>query len=144
MWTSCRAFMIKYWLKVSLVASRTSKATTATAHEHPGHPVATLSSRFKRSHGSVPCPHSLGKHSHSHLVLFSHVKSKRLSKVWQAHVGADVIVLGLSSITSGTCFASPGGGCLPPRPQGIVELTLSRLFSLSSFPSGRSCNLHPS
>ena len=63
--------MIKYWLKVSLVASQTSKATTATAHKHPAHPVATLCSRFERSHGSVPCPHSLGKHSHSHLVLFS-------------------------------------------------------------------------
>ena len=42
-------------------------------------------------------------------------------------MGADVIVLGLSSITSGTCFAleGKGVGCLPPRPQGIVELTLS-------------------
>ena len=38
---------------------------------------------------------------------------------------ADIIVLGLSSITSGTCFASLGEGCLLPRPQGIVELTLS-------------------
>ena len=42
-------------------------------------------------------------------------------------MGADVIVLGLSSITSGTYFASlgVGGCCLPPRSQGIVELTLS-------------------
>ena len=102
--------MIKYWLKVSLVASQTSKATTATAHKHPAHPVATLCSRFERSHGSVPCPHSLGKHSHSHLVLFSHVKSKWLSKVWQAQGRPDVIVLGLSSLTSGPCFASLAGG----------------------------------
>ena len=41
-------------------------------------------------------------------------------------MGADIIVLGLSSITSGTCFARLWGwGCLPPRPQGIVDLTLS-------------------
>ena len=42
-------------------------------------------------------------------------------------MGADVIVLALSSITSGTYFASlgVGGCCLPPRSQGIVELTLS-------------------
>ena len=46
-------------------------------------------------------------------------------------MGADVIVLGLSSITGGTCFASLGGreGCIPPRPQGIVELTLSLSLS---------------
>ena len=37
---------------------------------------------------------------------------------------------GLSSITTGTCIASLGG-CLPPRPQGIVELTLSLSLSLS-------------
>ena len=34
------------------------------------------------------------------------------------------------------------GGCVPPRPQGIVELTLSRLFSLSSFLSRRLCKFH--
>ena len=111
--------------------SKATAATAASAHKHPSHPVATLSSgniiqQFQEiSHGSVLCPHSLGQHSHSHLVLFSHIKSKQLSKSVRPKVGADVIVLGLSSITSGTCFASPGGGCLPPRPQGIVELTLS-------------------
>ena len=72
MLTSWGTFTIKSWPKVSLVASRTSKATTATARKHPGHPVATLSRRFG-SHGSVPCPHSLEQHSHSHLVLFSHI-----------------------------------------------------------------------
>ena len=43
-------------------------------------------------------------------------------------MGADIIVLGLSSITSGTCFVSlewvGREGGLPSRPQGIVELTL--------------------
>ena len=49
-------------------------------------------------------------------------------------MGADIIVLGLSSITSGACFANLGrgaGGCLQPRPQGIVELTFSLSLSLS-------------
>ena len=70
-------------------------------------------------------------------------------------MGADIIVLGLSSITSGACFANLGrgaGGCLQPGPQGIVELTfslslslsLSRLFGPYGFPSGRLCKLHSS
>ena len=122
--TTCGTLTNKSWPKVSLVASRISKATAATACKHPNHPGATLSSHFKRSHGSVPHPPSLGQYSHSRLVLFSHVKSKRLSRVWQVHGGPDVTAPGLSSVTSGTCFASLGG-CLPPKPQGIVELTLS-------------------
>ena len=48
-------------------------------------------------------------------------------------MSADVIVSGLSSVTTGTCFASPERrGCLLPRPQGIVELTLSLSLSLST------------
>ena len=46
--TSCGTFMIKSWPKVSLVASRTNKATAATARKHPSHPVAILSSSFGR------------------------------------------------------------------------------------------------
>ena len=38
-------------------------------------------------------------------------------------MGADIIVLGLSSITSGTCFASLGV-LSSTQTQGIVELTL--------------------
>ena len=79
--------MNKSWPKVSLVASQTSKATAATARKRHSHPVATLSSWLEISPQSVPCPHSLGQHSPSHLVLFSQVKSKRLSKVWQAQGG---------------------------------------------------------
>ena len=57
---------------------------------------------------------------------------------------ADVIVPGLSSITSGTCFASLGEGCLPPRPQEIVELTLSLdcLAHPVSFPGGCATSTH--
>ena len=59
-------------------------------------------------------------------------------------MGADVIVPGLSSITSGTCFASLGEGCLPPRPQGIVELTFSLdcLACLVSLPGDRATSIH--
>ena len=50
-------------------------------------------------------------------------------------MGADVIVPCLSSITSGTYFASlRGWGCLLLRPQQIVELTLS--LDCLGFPGG--------
>ena len=51
-------------------------------------------------------------------------KVNGLARSCKPKAGADVIVMGLSSVNSGTCFASLGC-CLPPRPQGIVELTLS-------------------
>ena len=137
--TSCRTFTIKSLPKVSLVASWSSKATTATARKYPGHPVAMLFSCFWRSHGSVPCPHSLGQHSHSHLILFSHVKSKLLSKVWQAQGGPNIIVPGLSSVTTGTCFASLGV-LSSAQTSGNCINSLSRMFS----PSRRLCNLHSS
>ena len=55
-----------------------------------------------------------------------------------------MIVPGLSSITSGTCFASLGEGCLPPRPQEIVELTLSLdcLACLVSFLGDYATSIH--
>ena len=60
-------------------------------------------------------------------------------------MGADVIVPGLSSITSGTCFPSlgVGAGCLRPRPQGI-ELTLSLdcLVHLVSLPGDCATSMH--
>ena len=60
-------------------------------------------------------------------------------------MGADVIVPGLNSITSGTCFASLGRVCcLPPRPQGIAELTLSLdcLAHLVSLLGDRATSIH--
>ena len=63
-------------------------------------------------------------------------------------MGADVIVPGLNSITSGTCFArlggGGGGGCLLPRPQAIVELTLSLdcLARPVSLPGDRATSIH--
>ena len=60
-------------------------------------------------------------------------------------MGADVIVPGLNSITSGTCFASLGRVCcLPPRPQGIVELTLflDCLAGLVSLPGDYATSIH--
>ena len=63
-------------------------------------------------------------------------------------MGADVIVLGLSSITSGTCFVSlewvGREGGLPSRPQGIVELTLSLdcLAHLVSLLGDRATSIH--
>ena len=66
-------------------------------------------------------------------------------------MGADIIVPGWSSITSGTCFASlgmgergGGGGCLLPRPQGIVELTLflDCLAGLVSLPGDYATSIH--
>ena len=62
-------------------------------------------------------------------------------------MGADVIVLDLSSVTTGTCFTSLGGrgaGCLLPRPQGIVELTLSLdcLARLVSLPGDCATSTH--
>ena len=117
--------MKKSWPKVSLVASQTSKVTAATAHKHPSHPVATLSSLLEINHWSVPCAHNLGQHSHSHLVLFSHVKSKRLSKVWQAQGECWGSCTGFEFYYQWDLFCKPEGGCLPPRPQEIVELTLS-------------------
>ena len=54
--TSCGTLTTRSWPKVSLVASRTSRATAAIACRHLGHPVATLSSSLEReatglSHG---------------------------------------------------------------------------------------------
>ena len=70
-------------------------------------------------------------------------------------MGADVIVPGLSFVTSGTCFASLRrcrgmgcggrcGDCLPPRPQGIVELTLflDCLAGLVSLPGDYATSIH--
>ena len=63
-------------------------------------------------------------------------------------MGADIIVPGLSSITSGTCFVSLEGvgreGGLPSRPQGIVELTLSLdcLACPVSFPGDCATSIH--
>ena len=46
--TSCGTFTIRSWPKVSFAASRTSKATVATARRQLGHLVATLSSCFEK------------------------------------------------------------------------------------------------
>ena len=142
--TSCGTFMIKSWPKVSLVASWTSKATAATARKHPSHPVATLSSWLEISHGSVPCPHSLGQHSRSHLVLFSHIRSKQLSKIWQAQGGCWHNCTRFEFYSQWDLFCNPGVGCLPPRPQGIVELTFSLdcLACPVSFLGDRATSIH--
>ena len=90
--------------------------------------MATLSSWLEISHWSVPCPHNLGQHSCGHFVFFSHVKSEQLSKVWQAQCGCLCNCAGFEFYYQWDLFCKPGvgvGGCLLPRPQGIVELTLS-------------------
>ena len=144
--TSCRAFTNKSWPKVSLVASRISKATAATAHQHPSHPGATLSSWLEISHWSAPCPHSLGQHSHSHLVLFSHIKGKWLSKVWQAQGGCWCNCTGFEFYYQWDLFSQPGGGCglSSAQTSGNWVNSLSWLFSPSGFLARRLCNLHAS
>lgn len=98
-------FMIKSLAQVSLVASRTSKATTATAHKHPGHRVATLSGLFWREAMGLSRVPAVWDDTPIATLLSVLQRVSGLVRSGRPKAGL-MSALRLNPGTAGTCFAS--------------------------------------